>query len=639
VPEADYRPLFEDNPNPILVLDAETRAVLEANDAACRHFGYARHELLGRDAALLHPTGDADEMRRIYEATGAPTRHRGPLTSGRAWLHLRKDGSIARVEVWRLLIEYGGRSAVMAVIHDITERVDAEHALRESEERYRRLFEAAPMPIFVFDAETARYLAVNEAAVRKYGWSREELLQMSVFDIRPPEDVARLKAHLTRLDDDHPESAGLWRHKNRSGDTLDVEITTQAIEFAGRRARLAVVNDVTERRRLEEELRQSQKLEATGLLAGGVAHDFNNLLAVVVGATDLAYRASALGRPVDAYLSEIRAAALRAGDLTRKLLAFSRKQVLRVRSLDLRQAVDDFFPLLRRVVGEDVQLVVRRAQGPLVVSADVSQLEQVLLNLCTNARQATPTGGKIVIETLRTSLGRALAAREAWMAEGDYAEVRVADTGCGMDAQTRARIFEPFFTTKTEGTGLGLATVHGIVLQHQGLLDVESEPGGGTTVRVLLPLIERIVDEPPPPRSERIEKEMQGAGEMLLVAEDEAPLRRILAITLRELGYEVVTAQDGAEATRILEERRGQIALVILDVVMPGLGGVHAYDRMRSLVPELKVIFMTGYAPESAQVSAIATDGGHAILVKPFTMSELGRKVRDALDVRSAAAP
>jgi PAS domain S-box-containing protein len=520
----------------------------------------------------------------------------------------------------------------MAIIHDVTERLMFERALRESEERYRRLFEAAPLAIFVFDVETGAYLAVNEAAVRKYGWSREELLRMSVFDIRPSEDVPRLKETLAVLNEEAAENAGLWRHKNRQGQAMDVEITTQAIEFAGRRARLAIVNDVTERRRLEEQLRQSYKMEATGLLAGGVAHDFNNLLGIVLNAVELAQRGVAARRPVDELMAEIRDAAMRAGVLTRKLLAFSRKQVLHVRSLDLRDAIDEFLPILRRIVGEDVRLAVYRAPERLIINADASQLEQVLLNLCANARQATPAGGEVRIETVRTRVDAAQVVREPWATIGDYGEVRVVDTGCGMDARTRERMFEPFFTTKSEGTGLGLAIVHGIVHQHHGLLHVESDPGRGTTMRVLFPLLENIASQAPPSRAEASSRARAG-GETLLLAEDQPALRRIVATALAELGYDVITAQDGAEAIRVFETRQGRpIALAILDVVMPSVGGVQAYERMRALDPALKVIFMTGYAPETAQVSALATHGGHAVLTKPFSIDELGRRVRATLD-------
>jgi PAS domain S-box-containing protein len=630
VPSIDFRPLFEDNPNPIVVFDRETRELLAVNDAACRHFGYERDELLGRDISTLRPPEDTDRMRAEYAVSRATVPQDGPMQFPGTWRHQRKDGSVAAVEIWRLRIDFEGRPAVMAVIHDVSARRAAEQELRDSEERYRLLFEAAPVPIFVFDSESLRFLAFNEAAIRTYGYSRDELRSMTVLDIRPPEDSPQVRALIDQVDVGPPTTA-VCRHRKRDGTVFDVELTRHAIQFGGRAARLVVASDVTERRRFEEQLRQSQKMEAAGLLAGGVAHDFNNLLGLVVAASELAKRAARAGRPVDGYLADIQGAAVRAGDLTRKLLAFSRKQVLRVRTLDLSDAVDDFVKLLQRIIGEDVELVVRRAPDPLPVSADASQLEQVLLNLCTNARQAMPSGGRIAIETRYTRFDRASMEREPWAAQGEWAEVRVVDDGVGMDASTCARIFEPFFTTKSEGTGLGLAMVHGIVHQHRGLLHVESRPGEGTTVRVCLPIADEADDEARD--GERAsEPPVPGGRETVLLAEDEAPLREMLTSTLIELGYDVVATRDGEEAERELRERRGAIALALLDVVMPRLSGLEAYVRMRALEPSLKVVFMTGYAPEHARVSDVVAHGGHALLAKPFALRDLGRVVRETLD-------
>ena len=561
--------------------------IIAANDAACEHFGLARDALLGREVTSVCRLGAAFRPVRV---------------------------------------EFDGQPASVAILPCGRAR-PLEERLRESEERYKLLFDAIPLPIVVWEGATGRYLAVNDSAVKKYGWSRDEFLQMTIFDVRSPEDAARLKEEIKAL---HSQnfSAGVWTHLNRAGEAFDVDVTTHAVEFAGRSARLAVLDDVTERRRLEEQLRQSQKMEATGLLAGGVAHDFNNLLGVVIGATELARRTSP-SLVGSAYLDEIDAAAKRGAELTRKLLAFSRKQVLKVRALDLGATIGEFVPLLRRVIREDIELVVRRPPQPLAVMADALQLEQVLLNLCTNARQAMPSGGRIVIDLRHSRFDARRVSREPWASIGDYAEVRVVDTGVGMDEATRARIFEPFFSTRSEGTGLGLAMVHGIVHQHRGFLHVESRPGEGTTVRVLLPLAKAAERDEPRRVSHT---PMPGAGETILLAEDEPALRRLLASTLVELGYEVVVAENGEEAVRTFEARRGRIALAILDVVMPILGGLQACKRMRELEPGVKVIFMTGYAPESAQMSEFLTGGGHALLTKPFTLKELGRKVRDTLD-------
>jgi PAS domain S-box-containing protein len=474
---------------------------------------------------------------------------------------------------------------------------------------------------------------MSASAERNLGWEASQLAGMNMFDLVHPEDMdtatkglakalsaPRANATVTvRLRD----AAGKWRWMEGSAtNLLDVPaVAGIVINF----------RDVTARRQLEEQLRQAQKMEATGLLAGGIAHDFNNLLGVVLGATELARRAARHGRPVDAMLAEVEEAAKRAAELTRNLLAFSRKQVLHVKSIDLGEAIEDFLGLLRRIIGEDVELEVLRCPEQLVVKADVSQLEQVLLNLSTNARQAMPSGGRFSIELARARFDDAYVSDHPWAAPGDYAELTVSDTGVGMDAETQARAAEPFFTTKASGTGLGLAMVHGIVHQHGGLLCVQSEVGKGTRVSVFFPLMHAEVDEASAARPQARSWPPRG-HETLLVAEDEPTLRRMLATTLGDLGYRVMVAADGDEAARVLAGSHADISLAILDVVMPKLGGVEAYARMRAISPGLKVIFTTGHAPDGAAVSDIVARGRHALLHKPFRLDDLGRLVRETLD-------
>jgi CheY-like chemotaxis protein len=302
--------------------------------------------------------------------------------------------------------------------------------------------------------------------------------------------------------------------------------------------------------------------------------------------------------------------------------------------IDLCDAVGGFSALLRRVIGEDIELEVQRPVERLVVDADATQLEQVLLNLATNARQAMPAGGKLTIGLRRTTFDEALAARHPGAKAGDYAELAVSDNGVGMAPQTLARAFEPFFTTKPGGTGLGLAVVHGIVLQHRGLVDIQSRPHEGTRFSVFLPLAPS-TGEQAGEAAPRRAPQLQGGSETVLVAEDEPSLRKMLVTTLRELGYSVIEAGDGEEAARAFEAARGTVDLAILDVVMPKLGGVEACARMRAIAPSLKVVFTTGYAPETAQVSEIVTREGHALLSKPFSLDVLARRVRDVLDGRA----
>jgi len=633
--------LFEDNPSAIVVFDTGTRELLSVNDAACIHFGYTRAELLGRDMASLRPPEDVGPMLQAYgESVAKPAQGLMPFPGG-VWRHQRKDGSIAFVELWRVRVDFDGRPASLVVISDVSQRVRAEAAMRRadealhlSEERFRALIEHSADGIVLLDA-SGHITFMSASAERSFGWQPAQVLGTLILDWVHPDDRAVVGEQLVRaISTAGGSGAGTVRVRRPDGSWRWFEGTaTNLLDLPAVGAVVANFRDVTERRRLEEQVRQSQKMEATGLLAGGIAHDFNNLLGIVVGATELARRAAHPGSPVDALLADVEAAARRAGDLTRKLLAFSRKQVLAMRPLDLGQTVEEFLGLLRRIIGEDVELDVVGAGEPLVVSADASQLEQILLNLATNARQAMPSGGRFTIRLGRARFDEAYAAKHPWASRGDYAELTVTDTGVGMDAKTQARALEPFFTTKREGTGLGLAVVHGIVHQHRGLLHVESQPGAGTRVSVFLPIALEARPEPPE-RRPRSGTDVRGGQETLLLAEDEPALREMLASTLAGLGYRVIVARDGEEAARALEGARDEVALAILDVVMPRLGGVQAYLRMRAVSPSLSVVFMTGHAPESAQVSEIVSSGRHALLAKPFGLDELGRTVREALDAQ-----
>jgi two-component system, cell cycle sensor histidine kinase and response regulator CckA len=540
----------------------------------------------------------------------------------------RAHGRIGWHEVCAMPVVADGQvTSVLWIVADITERRQAQENLAFQAELLAEVNE----PVVATDRER-RVSYWNKAAERLYGWTQTEALGQPSEELFKPTWLgpATREDMFASL-----RETGAWvgdlTHVTKSGETVTV-VTSLRVRSDARGQRsggIAVMQDVTARRRLEEQLRQSQKMEAIGLLAGGIAHDFNNLLAIITGYSEFA--ASRLGRdhPVAEDLDEIAAASRRGADLTRKLLAFSRKQILQPKSLDVGAAIDDFSRMLTRVLGADIELVVERPAEPVVARADAIQLEQVLLNLCTNARQAMPEGGRLRLCARPAQFDTAALARRPWAKAGMFVEIEVSDTGVGMDERTQARMFEPFFTTKSDGTGLGLATVYGIVQQHSGFVSVESTPGSGTTFRLYLP---RTVDAPATPTDGRAPLADVRGHESILIAEDETSLRVLLTTTLSELGYAVVAARDGEEAVRAYEARCRDLALVVLDVVMPRLDARGAYEKMRAIRPDVKVLFMTGYAPESTRLAELLAGGRTKVLEKPFTPQVLAAAVRRAID-------
>ncbi len=516
---------------------------------------------------------------------------------------------------------------VSAQVAMAIERTRSAERLLASEAKYRRLFEGNPEAMFAYDAATLRFLTVNEAAVRRYGYSREEFLGMTLLDIRPEEEADRLRDVLAQYRGGTARATGL-RHRSRDGRLIDVEVTFDDIDFAGRPARLAVVEDVTDRKRLEEQLRQAQKMEAVGQLAGGIAHDFNNLLTAIVGYATLLDRSL----PADAdheEVHEIIGAARRAANLTHQLLAFSRKQVLRPTVLDVNLVVRDMERILQRVIGEHITLHTKLEPDLAYILADASQLEQVIMNLAVNARDAMPSGGRITIETANVPLDAELAQVHPEAGSGAHVLFAVSDTGLGMTADVKEHLFEPFFTTKEvgKGTGLGLATVYGIVRQSGGMIAVDSEPGRGTRFRIYFPSAESAI---PMPRATPPEPEGVGTGTVLVV-EDEPGVRHLARDVLSRYGYRVIEAADGLDALRLVEGQEAAIDLLLTDVVMPGMSGAELARRFRELRPDIRVLYASGYADEAVVSHGVPHDGS-PFLQKPFEPDDLVRRVREVLD-------
>jgi two-component system cell cycle sensor histidine kinase/response regulator CckA len=502
----------------------------------------------------------------------------------------------------------------------------AKQILKDQDRKFRLLFEEHPQPMWVFNAETRRFLEANQAAADLYGYSVEEFRSMTLNDLQPADEVQRFLAQLQNSSKTVPAT---WRHRTKSGRAVDVELAVHDIQYGGKNVQLAVLMDVTGRRELEEQLRQAQKMEAVGMLAGGVAHDFNNLLTIINGYTQLILNTLRPDDPNRHSAEQVMKAGERAAALTNQLLAFSRRQVLQLKVLDLNRAVSSLSMMLQRLIGEDIDLRLELRPETGRVNADAGQLEQVLMNLAVNARDAMPKGGTLTIETANIDLDESYAGRHIAVKPGPYVLLAVSDTGSGMDEATKQRLFEPFFTTKPpgKGTGLGLSTVFGIVKQSGGSLEVYSEPGRGSSVKIYFPRI----DQPISVEAAGRKRQLNRGTETILLVEDDEMVRNLVHETLEREGYKVIGAADPLEAQRIAEGHRGKIQLLITDVVMPRLSGKELAKALVERRPDMKVLYMSGYT-DSAIVNSGILQKEVAFLQKPFTPSALAAKVRDVLE-------
>jgi two-component system cell cycle sensor histidine kinase/response regulator CckA len=529
----------------------------------------------------------------------------------------------------------GSMAAVANLIALGIKRKRSEEEQRASEERYRLLFESNPHSLWVYDQATFAFLAVNDAALSHYGYSRAEFLAMTALDIGSPEEIPAFREeHETLVAQHEPgrtyRSPHTFKHRRKDGAIIEVDIAANSIVFEGRQAWLLLATDVTEKRSLEAQLLQSQKMESMGRLAGGVAHDFNNLLGIITGYGELLRKRVGADPRLIKYVDDIIKAADRAAGLTRQLLAFSRKQVLQPRILDLNAVVSETETMLRRLIGEDIQLMTVLDEHLGAVRADPGQMDQVLMNLAVNARDAMPRGGRLTIETGNVVLDQAYARQHAGVEPGHYVMLAVSDTGQGMTPEVRARSFEPFFTTKAQGkgTGLGLATVHGIVRQSGGHVWLYSEPGHGTTFKIYLPRTDpRGAVEAPT----LAEVELPSGSETILLVEDEASLRELVRECLEASGYNVLEACHGMAALEVGERHPGRIDLLLTDVVMPGMSGRELAERLRGARPEIRTVYMSGYTDDAVVLHGILAED-MAFLQKPFTAAELARRVREVLD-------
>jgi PAS domain S-box-containing protein len=627
--EEHYRVLFAHAPVPGFVFDTETLAFLDVNEAAVVQYGYPLGEFLSLTLRDVDPGPDIhDRVERQYRPAAASGG--GSAGSGK---HRRKDGSFFDVAVYSYPIRFRGRPARLTLALDVSDRTAYEERLR----KLSRAVEQSPVSIMITDA-SGRIEYVNPQFTRTTGYALEEALGRTPALLKSGEVAREIYEDLWRTITSGHEWRGEILNRKKNGELFwEAASIGPVVDPQGRVTHfVAVKEDVTAHKRAAETLRetqvqlwQSQKLEAVGRLAGGVAHDFNNLLGVITGYGELLQAKLEAGGPARRQLEQILRAAQRAAGLTRQLLAFSRRQILQLRVVDLNALVSDLEKMLNRLIGEDVELEVVGGADLGTVRVDPGQMEQVIMNLVVNARDAMPMGGRIRIETRNADLDAAYATTHEAVKPGPYVLLAVSDTGTGMDEATRARVFEPFFTTKAPGTGtgLGLATVYGIVKQCGGYIWVYSELGRGTTFRLYFPRI----TEPPDvePAEPAVTAQLRG-HETVLVVEDQEVLRGVVRQSLEQFGYHVLEASDGEAALAVVEAHGHEIALVLTDVVMPRLSGVELAVRLRETKPALRVLFMSGYTPDMVARHGLL-EAGALLLEKPFTAVALVRMVREAI--------
>jgi two-component system cell cycle sensor histidine kinase/response regulator CckA len=506
--------------------------------------------------------------------------------------------------------------------------------LIEREELFRLITENAADMIAVVDTK-GRRLYNSPSYEKILGYTPLELGGTTAVDQIHPEDREKVFKAAAEARSTGVGRSLEYRMRHKDGSWRTLESRASTISKAGRVEKLVIVNrDVTERKHLEDQFRQSQKMEAVGRLSGGVAHDFNNLLGVIIGYGEIVQEGTAAESPLRTCIDEILKAGHRAGGLTRQLLAFSRQQVMDPRVLDLNVVVKDMETMLKRLIGEDIRLKTELDSTLVHIKADQGQIEQVIMNLAVNARDAMLDGGELRLTTSNFHMDEDFVRRYPYpVLVGDYVLLTVSDNGVGMDATTRARVFEPFFTTKEKGkgTGLGLSMVYGVVKQSGGYIEVLSEPGAGATFTIFLPKVEVAVD--PQKLPAELPASMLGT-ETLLLVEDETSLRKLSRHLLELCGYEVLEAENGSDALKVSQEHRGIIHLLLTDVVMPGMSGRVLADQLVKRRPETRVVYMSGYTGQTVGEHGVLAEGSF-FLPKPFTRQALAQKIREALDGQS----
>ncbi|MFI5289883.1 MAG: PAS domain S-box protein [Polyangia bacterium] len=608
-----------DQAQDVILIVGEDGAILDANLAAARTYHYPHGRIVGLNVRdLRRPELLADVPSQLVEANSRGVRFET--------VHRRADGSEFPCEVSARGIELDGEHVIVSIIRDISERRRAEEAVRRAESLSSKVFHASPIAIAIIDLVDGRYVDVNEEFLAMVELAREQVVGRGLIEVGLFSDPEQCAVIVEAIAGGRRGSFELCS-RSAGGRPLDLLYSFDFIELDGHKCLVSFASEISERKQLEEQLRQAQKMEAIGRLAGGVAHDFNNILTAILGQSEILLGALEPGSPHRRHAEQVRNSALRAASLTGQLLAFSRKQVLQPKNLDVNALVVNLGAMLHRLIGEDIELSTELQAGLGHVRVDPGQLEQVILNLVVNGRDAMPAGGRLTLRTTEIEHGGPV--REP------FVMLEVGDSGVGMDTTTRSHLFEPFFTTKSrgKGTGLGLSTVYGIVAQSGGFVEVDSAPGAGSRFRVYLPRV----------APETISKEPGGAPalaprghETILLVEDDADVRGFIHEVLTRQGYEVLTAGDGPAALKLAAEHPRAIHLLLTDVIMPRMTGSEVSARMAALRPGVPVLYISGYPGDT-----ITRQGGLGpnlpFVQKPFSVAELADRVRTLID--GATAP
>ncbi len=621
----DWGAMFRAIGQMTLIIDPK-HGILDANDVALEKTGLSREQIIGKKCfEIIHGASSPPEKCPMVKA----------LKTGRqeaSSIKIEKIEGDYFISCTPVFDSNGNIEKIVHIATDISKLNQAQAALQDSEEKYRLLFNSTYDSVILIDFETLLIIDANEAAEKMYGYSLKELLSLSAKDISAEKDKTQEAIQI-----EYSAEIPIRYHRKKDGSVFPVEITQNFLNLGDRKVVLGSIRDISnrlefekEKKELEDHLRQVQKMEAVGTLAGGVAHDFNNMLTVILGNTEILLEEFKSTQPLYDHLHEIQNAAVRSADVVRQLLAFARKQTIAPEILDINETIEQMLKMLRRLLGENIDLSWQPNAHLWPVKIDPSQIDQILANLCVNARDAIDGVGRLTIETGRQTFDEEYCNEHQGFIPGDFVMLAVSDNGCGMDRKTLDNLFEPFFTTKEvgKGTGLGLATVYGIVKQNNGFINVYSESGHGSTFKIYLP---RIIEEKDVDKTGLHKKTTVGGTETVLLVEDEPSILRMTRMMIEKKGYTVLSAATPSEALEKATNHSCAIDLLMTDVVMPEMNGRDLAEEITKIYPGIQILFMSGYTVNVIAHQGVLDDGV-AFLQKPFSSEDLARKLRKVLD-------